>query len=115
MTVIVSINGMSCWESVEVADTFWRRLVGLLSTNELSSDSGLLLTRCHQIHTFGMRYPIDVVFINHQGQVSTVVSRLSPYRVSTDSSASMALELRAGQAEQAGLSQGDRVTMEAVC
>ncbi len=47
---------------LRVLRTPWQRLRGLLGSN--SQASAVLLTRCHAIHTYGMRYPIDVAFLD---------------------------------------------------
>ena len=57
---------------VTIADTFFTRLVGLLSRKSLSDDEGLLLSPCASIHTIGMRFPIDVLFLDKQNKVIAV-------------------------------------------
>lgn len=60
----------------------WRdRLRGLLGTDE--NAPAVLLTLCSSIHTFGMRYPIDVAFIGERGEVLLVKRELPPGRVSS--------------------------------
>lgn len=54
---------------VELANTFWSRLVGLLNRSSLDDDQGILLIPCTSIHTFGMRFAIDVVFLDRDGRV----------------------------------------------
>ena len=57
----------------------WRdRLRGLLGTDE--DAPAVLLTLCSSIHTFGMRYPLDVAFIGERGEVLLVKRGLSPGR-----------------------------------
>jgi len=66
---------------VEVADRFVRRLVGLLGRRSLPPEHGLLITRCDSIHTIGMRFPIDVVFVDQDARVVKVIESLRPFRV----------------------------------
>lgn len=54
---------------VELANTFWSRLVGLLNRSWLDDNQGILLIPCTSIHTFGMRFAIDVIFLGRDGRV----------------------------------------------
>ena len=54
---------------------------GLLGHRELAAGDGLLLSPCKQVHTFGMRYPIDVVFCDRGWRVVGVVRAMRPGRV----------------------------------
>lgn len=67
--------------SVGHADTFWRRLVGLLNRSSLDTRQGLLLSPCGSIHTFAMRFSIDVVFLDGEGRVLGYADNVSPNRV----------------------------------
>jgi len=55
--------------NIRVADTFFSRLVGLLSRKSLSDTEGLLLKPCGSIHTIGMRFSIDVLFLDRENKV----------------------------------------------
>jgi len=66
---------------VRVADTTWSRLVGLLGQSSLEADSGLWITPSNSIHTFGMRFPFDVVFINRSCKVVGLRAGIRPYRI----------------------------------
>ena len=54
---------------VKLANDFFTRLVGLLKTKSLDSQQGLLLKKCRQVHTFGMKFNIDVVFLSREGEI----------------------------------------------
>ncbi|MBR2684285.1 MAG: DUF192 domain-containing protein [Atopobiaceae bacterium] len=64
-----------------VASTWWQRLIGLLGTDE--GASCLLLVNCWSIHTFGMRYAIDVAFVSSDGEVLRSERGVEPGRVLT--------------------------------
>lgn len=81
-----------------IAYTFWQRTIGFLGRRTLSSDHGLLLTKCNFIHTFGMRFPIDIVFLNDEFQILSITSYLEPWHIKTCRNANNALELSAGMA-----------------
>lgn len=64
------------------ASSFIDRLVGLLNTPSLNSGEGLYIAPCSQIHMFGMKYAIDVVFLDKQGVVVGVCNSIQPGQVS---------------------------------
>jgi uncharacterized protein len=84
-----------------LADTAFSRLCGLLGRATLASDAreGLLLKPCGSVHTFGMRYPIDVVYLDTEGRVLKMRENILPARVSACRGARQALELFAGGIE----------------
>lgn len=86
---------------------FFARAKGLLGKAVLGESEGLLLTSCPAVHTFGMRIPIDVVFIR-RGRVVRVVREMKPWRVAA-ALADTTVELPAGTTERAGLVRGSRV------
>lgn len=69
--------------TLEVADGFWSRFIGLQFRRELAEGAGMLLVPCAGIHTFWMRFPIDVVFLSEQGVVLDVRRAVAPWRIVT--------------------------------
>jgi len=67
---------------VRKADNFLTRLVGLLKRTQLGPEEALWLTPSKGIHTIGMKFPIDVVFLNKEFYVLGLISSMHPYRVS---------------------------------
>jgi uncharacterized protein len=67
---------------VRKADNFLTRLIGLLKRTHLGPEEALWLMPSKGIHTIGMKFPIDVVFLNKDHQVLGLMSGLVPYRVS---------------------------------
>jgi len=79
----------------------------------LPEGGALLITPCSSVQTFFMRFAIDVVFLDRDGQVVKVVSELEPYRVAFGGrGARAALELAAGAAAACGIAVGDRLVWE---
>ena len=93
---------------IVAADSRTRRL-GLLGRDALDGNSGLLLAPCQGIHTFGMRFPIDVVCVAHDGTTLKVVEAVGPSRVVMAWRAFAVVELSAGACRVAGLAVGDLV------
>lgn len=84
----------------------WERVRGLLGRNQLKDGEGLLITDCPSIHTFGMRYPIDIIFLNRDWQIRKLVSSLKPCRIAWSGGASMVIEMADGTLDKLGLAPG---------
>lgn len=67
---------------VRKADNFFTRLVGLLKRTQLGPEEALWLTPSKGIHTIGMKFPIDVIFLNKNCHVLGLISGMAPYRIS---------------------------------
>ena len=77
----------------------WRaRLLGLALLDALPHEHALLIRRCRSVHTFGMRYPIDLVFLDRRGAVVRLVSEAMPRRAFTACAGHAVLETGVGQA-----------------
>lgn len=99
-------------EKVKVADSFLTRLVGLLRSKGLNDDEGMLISPCNQVHTFGMRFDIDVIFLSKERRVLEIIHTMRPGKMSKYiKKAQSALELRAGTAEKHGVKQFDYLIM----
>ena len=66
---------------VSVADSHLARLRGLLGRARMRSGHGLWVVPCQGIHTVGLRFPIDVVYLDSSFRVVSVIEHLSPFRV----------------------------------
>lgn len=97
--------------AVRHAERWWSRLRGLLLRPPLRADASeaLLITPCGSIHTCGMRYPIDVVFIDKQGMVLGCHEAVRPWRFRVQPRARSALELAEGGIRAHAIKPGDRL------
>jgi uncharacterized protein len=96
-------------DAVEFADNRETRNRGLLGRDGLEPGAGLALTPCFAIHTFFMRFPIDVVFLDRYGFVQRIVHRLGPWRLAIVPGARMVIELEAGAAQKQRIREGDNL------
>jgi uncharacterized protein len=95
-----------------VADTHWTRLRGLLGmgAGEFSKGLGMWIVPCHGVHTLGMRFPIDVIYLDRDMTVIHVQSGLRPWRVApVRGEAASVLELPCTTAVETGTAVGDRI------
>ncbi len=99
--------------AIETADSFLSRGIGLLGRRGLSPGVGLLIRPCSSVHTFGMRFAIDVVYLDREGTVTKVAPRVRPWRFSHGGRrAHSTVELAAGEASRLGLVPGARIDLE---
>lgn len=66
----------------QIAGTRWERLWGLLGRAFLAPGAGLWLPGTKAVHTFGMRFAIDVVFVDRHNKITHLIPRMPPFRVS---------------------------------
>jgi uncharacterized membrane protein (UPF0127 family) len=86
---------------------------GLLGRDGLAEGAALIIAPCQAIHTFRMRFPIDVVFADRQGLVVGVRSNVGARRLAGAWRAFATIELPAGAARDADMRVGDRLVVTA--
>ena len=104
-------DGRTLCEKCIVADNPLTRLRGLLGRRELAAGEGLLLRPSSSIHTWFMRFAIDVVFLDRELRVLRVVESLRPWHFAGCRGAHAVLELAAGAAASRAVSVGDRLRL----
>jgi uncharacterized membrane protein (UPF0127 family) len=95
-----------------LADTYLSRLRGLLGRKRLGDGEGLLLKGCAAVHTIGMRYPLDIVFLDKNGRVLKCQTGVKPFRTASASGAYYTLELNKGTINKQGISVNDLFSWE---
>lgn len=95
-------------ENCYVAQKLLARMRGLLGSTELKSEEALWLSPCQQVHMWFMKFPIDVVFISHDGSIVGMES-LKPWRISKFYwKAHAAIEIAAGSLQKWNLKTEDQ-------
>ena len=98
-----------------VADSFWRRLRGLLGRAGLEPGEGLVITPCTSVHMLGMSFPLDVRYVHRAGTVLTALPDLRPNQFGPVVWRShLAVELPVGTIAATGTAPGDRIVLEPV-
>ena len=105
-------TGLALASCIESAFDSATRRRGLLGRDALDPDAALVLAPCSGIHTFFMRFPIDVVFARRDGVVVKVRPHLEPWRLVVAYKAFAAIELATGAAAASGTRPGDRLVLE---
>lgn len=91
------------------ADRPWSRLRGLLGRTPLRESEGLLLVPCASVHTFGMGYALDLVFLDAEERVLEWAEWVRPWRVRAHRGARQTLELAAGGLDRLRPTRGERL------
>lgn len=98
-----------------IAANWWSRLRGLLGHAPLQPGEGLLLRGENAIHTFGMTFAIDVLFLDRTGRVVHLIPAMPPWRISPlVARARDVLELPAGIIAQTNTSLGDQIELSVI-
>jgi hypothetical protein len=102
-------DGRVVCEQLLVAARPLRRMRGLLGRRGLRDGEGILLRPAGSIHTFFMRFPIDVVFLDREDRVVGIETAVPPWRTAGRRGAKSVVELAAGECERRGLRVGDKL------
>ncbi|MFA6358489.1 MAG: DUF192 domain-containing protein [Candidatus Omnitrophota bacterium] len=70
-------------ENVFIADTFLKRMKGLIGRKVFPSGKAIILDPCNCVHTFFMHFPIDVIFVDKNYKVVKVLNKLSPDKITS--------------------------------
>ncbi|MGI4828338.1 MAG: DUF192 domain-containing protein [Janthinobacterium lividum] len=94
-------------QSIKLADTSLTRLVGLLGRSSLKAGEGIWIRPSSGVHTFGMRFTIDVVGLDREMRVVKLWPRVKPQRItSISTNVRSVLELAAGEIEARSIQIG---------
>ena len=97
--------------AAEVADRGAARRKGLLGRAGLGEGEGLWIVPCESVHTIGMRFAIDLVYLDRSRRVKKVRGSVPAWRISACLLAHSVLELPAGTIERTGTTAGDRILL----
>lgn len=97
-----------------LANTSELRRRGLLKHERLEEGEGLLIVPCEGVHTFGMRFPIDVIYLSKKRVVLKIRPEMPRRRMSFCLRAHSVLELPAGMAAKTGTVVGDQLEVDRV-
>ncbi|MCR3956868.1 MAG: DUF192 domain-containing protein [Gudongella sp.] len=102
------VNGMVVLEKIIMADTYTKRLQGLLGRKGLEDKEGMMIVPCNSIHTYRMKFPIDVLFVDRDNIVVKVLRDFRPGRMGPFVFKShFVMEAEAGTF--AGIEKGDKL------
>lgn len=112
MKIINQTRQTTIANQAKTADTFLKRLKGLIGTDSLPQDA-LIITQCNSIHMFFMKYSIDVIFVNRQNIVVGLIHEIKPFQMSPIFfGSSYAIELAPNIIHKTKTQKGDIITLQ---
>jgi uncharacterized protein len=105
-------TGQVVANAAELAITSASRRRGLLGRDGLEPGAALVIAPCNAIHTFSMRFAIDVVFVDRAGRVRKIVRALRPWRMAGAIFGYATIEFGAGALAHCDIERGDRLYVE---
>lgn len=110
---VLNVNEEICLlENVNKTSNIFERMRGLLFRPKLKSKQAMWIEPCPSVHTFGMRYAIDVIFLDKNGIVLKIVDNLKPAKIAMCKNATVSLELLAGEVTNLGINIGMQLTWQ---
>jgi hypothetical protein len=110
MKIINQTNNAILADKAVLANTPFARVRGLLGKKQLNPGEGIILRPCTSIHTFLMRFPIDILFVDKNNKIIKPISNLKPFRLTPIYfNAAFAIELPTGTIASTSTAPGDEV------
>lgn len=111
-TAVLKKNGVALIETVELAIDLKSRIVGLLGRSSLGKQRAMFLSPCSSIHTFFMKFSLDLVFLSRDLDVVKIVTNVAPGRIVLGGVGSWSVvEIESGWFPWHSLNIGDRVLL----
>jgi uncharacterized protein len=110
--IVNTTKDITVGSAIEVAASVWSRLIGLLGRSRLSPGAGLWITPSSGIHTWGMRFPIDVVALDSRMRVLEARQHLGSFRIAAVGwNTRSVLELPVGAIRESRIEIGDQLAI----
>lgn len=106
----MSIGARESGLSIFCADDFWNRTRGLLGRPPLNSGEGFWITPCNSVHTLGMTYCLDLIYLDRSLRIVSQRVSVRPWQASWCRQAYSVVELPEGELGRLGWQVGERVT-----
>jgi uncharacterized membrane protein (UPF0127 family) len=99
---------------VHKMESFADRARGLLFRSGINAGEVYWFDRCSSVHMFGMRFPIDVVFLDKQFYITKIVSGLKPWRFAFSLGSRSVLEMKSGESRARQMKVGQILELKKV-
>jgi uncharacterized protein len=111
LKLINKTNNIVICENVMVADTYFKRLKGLMFTKSLPEQNALHIVPCNEIHTFNMKYSIDVIYLDDKNSILAIDEDMKPGKIGKHvKNAVSVVELPSGKVKKLEVKIGQTVT-----
>lgn len=111
MKIVNATKNTVLADSTLIANTPTKRIIGLLGRKEFKPGEALFIKPCNSIHTFFMRFAIDVLFVDKHNRVIKAISFLKPFRITPIYfKAEFTIELPAARIHSTQTQEGDTIS-----
>lgn len=108
--VHISIDGKIVIEKCGIATGFFSRFLGLMCKKRLSKKEAIYFPNCNSVHTFFMRFPIDVVFVDDKLRIQKIKESVKPWRlILPHKNIYGVIEIKAMTAKEVGIEIGKEI------
>ncbi|HBY20518.1 MAG: hypothetical protein A2Y24_02080 [Clostridiales bacterium GWE2_32_10] len=98
---------------VEIADTFFKRFIGLMGRKNMEREEVLVIKPCNNVHMFFMRFAIDVIFVDREDEICYIQENLKPRQISKYMyDAIYVIELPVDRVREKDIKVGDRLVID---
>ena len=104
-------RGTSIGDAIDTAETSAQRRTGLLKHHKLDEGAGLWIVPCEAVHTFFMKFAIDLIYLDRKRKVRGIVRAVPPWRFSICLPAHSVLELPPGTIDRTHTQKGDELEL----
>jgi uncharacterized protein len=104
-------RGTSIGDAIDSAETSAQRRVGLLKHSKLEEGTGLWIVPCEAVHTFFMKFALDLIYLDRKHCVRAIARGVAPWRFSMCLPAHSILELPTGTIDRTGTQKGDQLIL----
>jgi uncharacterized protein len=104
-------RGTSIGDAIESAESSAQRRTGLLRHDKLDEGAGLWIVPCEAVHTFFMKFALDLIYLDRKHRVRGVVRNVRPWRLSACFTAHSVLELPTGTIDRTKTQKGDQLEL----
>lgn len=112
MKIYNSSNNNLIADNVKLANSFITRTLGLIPKTTISEDEGLVIKPCCSVHTFFMRFGIDILFVNKRNEIIALYENVNPWRIlPIHLTAFYVVELAAGTISTKNIEKGDIISI----
>lgn len=112
MNIYNSTKNTLISDKVEVAKTFWTRTCGLIPRKEILKGESLMIEPCCSVHTFFMRFPIDIIFVDRENKVIALYENVGRNKaLPIHPGAKYVIELCAGEISALNVEKGDFISV----
>ncbi len=113
MRIINKAKNRGLAEQAEVAKTLFKKAKGLLGRNMLQEKEAMILEACNSVHTFFMRFPIDILFVGRNNRIVGMAHNVKPWHLTPIYwKAAFVIELPAGVIKDSGTEIGDELVFD---